>query len=119
VRVDSSVISNKLNLKITIAPGWHINSHQVLNEFLIPTSLKFNSEGCVKQSAIEYPKDKKVTLGFQKEALMVYEGNINIIATIEQNQQLGCRVLTSELKLQTCSDEVCLAPETLQLKTVF
>jgi uncharacterized protein YyaL (SSP411 family) len=107
---------DRLQIDLVIEPGWHINASAVLTKNLIPTQLSSDDGSCFSLADLNYPAGQKVTLGFQRDPLMVYEDKITIDARFVPDVNASCRLLAAELRLQTCSDEVCLAPETLHFR---
>lgn len=107
--------ANKLSLELTLnlKPGWHINAHRPLQDYLIPTTLKLSGQGW-HISRIDYPHAEIVKLGFQKEPLALYQGTSRIRAELEQNS-INAAPIHLELLLQACSDQICLPPETSRL----
>ncbi len=107
-----------LTLNLSIRPGWHINAHQPLQKYLIPTSVKLaeDSKGW-RIEHLDYPKAERRTLGFQSEPLALYEGEIEIKAVLTKTNKTSIvdRPPPIELRLQACSNSLCLAPETLRL----
>lgn len=116
VRVDSKIDQQKLLVKITIDPGWHINAFRVIQDNLIPTELLPTTSQCPTISQVSYPEGELVSLGFQDDALLVYENTVELLADIDWPESANCKLLSSELKIQACSDEVCMLPETLALR---
>ena len=116
VRIETSVINQQLLIKADIADGWHINSYRVLSDYLIPTTMKPSTGHCATITNITFPDDKKVTLGFQKDELLVYEGQMTISAEIAPISNQDCHIVAAELNIQACSDTVCLSPEKLQIR---
>jgi len=102
-----------VELTLRIKPGWHINAHQPLQEYLIPTALKVSAPGW-KLIDADYPQAEVAKLGFQKEPLALYQGDIRIRARLKRSADVA-PIVPVELRLQACSDRVCLAPETLRL----
>jgi uncharacterized protein YyaL (SSP411 family) len=102
-----------LELALRIKPGWHINAHQPLQEYLIPTALKVSAPGWRLIDA-DYPQAEVTKLDFQTEPLALYQGEIRIRARLRHVAD-AAPVAHVELRLQACSDRVCLAPETLRL----
>ncbi len=113
LRITSVLVDqNRLRVDIDIAPGWHVNAHKPLQDNLIATVLT-GSEGEVL-SNIAYPKPLVRTLGFQSAELALYEETATITATLPIIE--GARTIAPlVLRVQACSDEVCLAPETIAL----
>lgn len=101
--------TKEATLNITIRPGWHINSNAPLEDYLIPTQITKNGQ---KLEAKQFPKPKIKSLSFNKEKLSLYEGVINIITDFPRSKQQEASKLA--LKLQACSDQVCLAPENIK-----
>ncbi|KRT55053.1 thioredoxin domain-containing protein [endosymbiont of Ridgeia piscesae] len=112
-----------LELAIQIPEGWHINAHQPLGESLIPTELRLaNNQREWRMTPVTYPSPVQQKLAFQRDPLLVYEGNIQLQATLEHKRTPGnggATLLDLELQLQACSDEVCLPPETIQLQPIM
>ena len=111
---------NKLTLNINIAKGWHINASQVLNEYLIPTTLTpaslALSDECPTFRNVNYPEGELVSLGFQEDKLLVYENAVTLSTDLSQNTNGRCQILAAELSIQACTDEVCQAPEKIQIR---
>ncbi len=110
---------SQYGVKVTldIPEGWHINSNKPLQENLIPTviSLKKGGNGWhLKRS--NYPTPKEQHLGFQKELLSLYDGQVEFDVELEVGLQ-PTRMLPLEIDLQACNDRVCLPPETVVLRT--
>jgi uncharacterized protein YyaL (SSP411 family) len=99
----------KLSVELRIAKGWHINSEKPLEEFFIPTSLSV--EGA-KNADVEYPDALRRKLGFHDKELALYEGTVVLKAALPAAKTGPVR---ATLKLQACSDEICLEPETAVL----
>ncbi len=128
VRASASVdTANKLTIAIDIAPGWHINSVSPKQKYLIGTSLTDSNGDPLKN--VRYPDEKLTKLAFEESVLSLYDGFIEITAELPRRNQSVSRssnpsddAVTSstalyplQLQLQTCSDEICLAPETLTI----
>ncbi len=110
-RPDANTVMLKLTLHIK--PGWHINAHQPLQDTLIPTALSVVGTDWQLLEA-DYPAASVVKLGFQSEPLAIYQGEVNILATLRRKANAAAKVAV-ELRMQTCGERVCLAPETLRL----
>ncbi len=104
----------RLELTLDIKKGWHINAHRPLQDYLIPTALEVAGPGW-RLTATDYPAPEVVKLGFQRAALALYQGKTRIRAEIERTKGSRTRI-PLELRLQACSDRVCLPPETLRLE---
>ncbi len=117
VQAKASVSDDELAVEIDIKPGWHINASEVLQDYLIPSLLSSVPASCTGIENPSYPEGKLVSLGFQKDQLMIYEGSIKFSAKLTTLNSADCKLLSTTLRLQACTDEVCAAPETLKLNT--
>ncbi len=99
--------SNGWRLSFKLAPGWHINSNKPLQKSLIATSLSVADS---QLDAVSYPDAISRMLGFDDKPLNLYEGEFNIDFDLPKESQN--RFI--DLKVQACSDSVCLLPETLR-----
>lgn len=97
----------KLKIDIAMADGWHINSDKPLQDYLIPTSLTTVNDEPLPDT--NYPQAMERKLGFQSSTLSLYEGDISIVSHLP-GEDANSRI---KLRLQACSDEICLAPEIL------
>lgn len=95
---------------IDIADGWHVNAHKPLDDFAIPTAVVAPNLGKLE---VSYPEPVVKTLSFKGGDLALLEGQFDIAARLPQadTNPSARRVL---LTLQACSDQICLAPQTLQ-----
>lgn len=117
IRIDSKLqTSEQLLVTIDIEPGWHINSYRVLEKELIPSRLSAVTSACATIGSVTYPKDELVSLGFQKDELLVYADQIKLLAEVSHVPDSNCQLVAAELHIQACSDEVCLSPEVVQIR---
>ena len=98
---------NSATIFINLTKGWHINSNEPKQKFLIPTKLASKTN---MLSRVQYPAAKIKVLGFNQSKLSLFEGSFQIKAHIDNLSELGGKI---ELSLQACSDKVCLLPEKL------
>ncbi len=111
VKADARVEDKKVTVSVSVAPGWHINAAAPLQDYLIKTRLAAADDAALANT--RYPDEIRRTLGFQSEELALYEGQFEISADLPVSDAVTHAV---SLQLQACSDEICLAPETLTLK---
>jgi thiol:disulfide interchange protein DsbD len=99
-------------VELNIAEDWHINSNQPLEDFLIPTEVKFDEAEAISFGKIRYmdPELRKFT--FSDTKMSVYEGKVYVYSTVT----ISPNISTNEIKIsgqvfyQACNDESCLAP---------
>lgn len=90
---------NRIDLKI--APGWHINAHEPGAEWLVGARI----DGA---DAI-WPRGVAFDASFADHSIQVYEGRL--VVRIENASKP-----TIDFTFQTCSSEICLAPETTHFR---
>lgn len=96
---------SELTVRLKMTPGWHVNSDKPLEEFFTPTVLKVEGAGDAK---VLYPQAVKRKLGFHDKELALYEGSVDIKVALPKGLALPIK---ANLRLQACSDEVCLEPQ--------
>ncbi|NOR52168.1 MAG: thioredoxin, partial [Gammaproteobacteria bacterium] len=101
-----------LSVKLNIAEGWHVNSHRPIQEYLIATAISLPEDSGWKLNTVDYPQPVIRNLGFSRELLALYEGELTITATLIQKSENSLQIPLT-LKVQSCSEEICLAPEKL------
>jgi uncharacterized protein YyaL (SSP411 family) len=111
-QIKLSVKNNKALFIIKLARGWHINSNQPNQDYLIPTKIE-GKNSIVKD--VEFPLAKIKTLGFNQSSLSLFEGEFIIKSRIQNISEFGGKV---EVSLQACSDKLCLLPEKLNFYLV-
>ncbi len=94
-----------VNFTIQVAEGWHINAHEPLEDYFIPTVLQVNGEALGPEA---YPTPLITTLAFNSDTpLALYDGEVRLSAPV------GAGPNVVNLVLQSCSDEICLAPQNM------
>jgi uncharacterized protein len=104
--------SVRIEVRLTIPEGWHLNSHRPLQEYLRPTELRLEPGVTYRLLRVEYPEGETVTLPFDPQPLSVYQGTVTLIAEVETPPSLGAGGVTIPLLVsyQACSDRECLPP---------
>ena len=101
----------QLRVTISIKPGWHINAHKPLQNYLIPTKISLlNSE----LSGVMYPPAQLKKLSFGQQKLALYENELSVQAALPDALKEK-PYIKIQVQLQACNDKHCLAPETLTL----
>jgi uncharacterized protein YyaL (SSP411 family) len=107
--------SNNLSIKLDLEKGWNVNANVVLQDNLIPTSIKLTDSPNWGIAFIDYPEGQNKKLGFSEESLSVYKETVDIKARLGTYQKIYNQPKL-ELNLQACSDKVCLPPTSVTLK---
>ncbi len=109
VRVQLSGAGRERRLKLHIAPGWHINAQKPLEDFLIATKITLTGANA-PHITVDAPTPITRRLGFNKNPLALYEGNLEFRITASAPLPKSSRL---HLRAQSCSDKICLPPQTL------
>jgi uncharacterized protein YyaL (SSP411 family) len=106
-----------INLTIQIPEGWHINANRPRSDDLIGTEIQQASENSAwKLGPVTYPEARLERLGFSNEPLALYTGEIQLQALAERIiEPVGPSPLRLGVTLQACNQEVCLAPDRVEL----
>ena len=103
-------------VEATVAPGWHVNAHRPRDEFLIPTTVTLTPPAGVRAGEVQYPSPVEKRLGFSGgNTLLLYDGTVRFVATLEGAPAAGGGPLKAALRFQACDDSRCLPPRTLEL----
>ncbi len=97
----------------TIKPGYHINSHEPEDEFLVPTVVEFNETRGIAFGPAGYPVPKLISLSFSPKKMSVYDEKISIIAAgrISDDVSPGDVKVSGVFSYQGCDDKSCYMPQ--------
>ena len=109
---------------VKLPKGYHVNSNQPLDKYLIPTTLSLElPEGIALRETV-YPDAINLRLEWSEKPLAVYEETFFIGVSLELGESLplGKHLIDGRLRYQACDDKRCFRPETvdadLELKVV-
>jgi uncharacterized protein YyaL (SSP411 family) len=103
---------DEITVTIDVAKGYHVNANPASFDYLIPTS--FAVDG-VSGTRVTYPAATVIKPRFAPEGLNVYEGTVTLTATMPKGKLADVNPIRAELRVQACTDEICLPPATLPL----
>ena len=100
------------SLILDIPRGYHVNAHDPVSRFALPTKIEVEAPGGMRIGPISYPRAIVRRLTFSEDRLGVYENRtvIRFNIMIPPNQQTGKSEIKARLSFQSCSDEVCFPP---------
>jgi uncharacterized protein len=101
-----------LGLRVQVKEGYHLNSHEPRQPYLIPTQLILEPGEGFQVLHGSYPRPTEYQAPFQDEALSVYAGTVIIGAEVQTDPGLdaGQHALGATLRLQACDDQQCYPP---------
>ncbi len=102
----------RINVKVDVQSGYHINANKLSDEDLIPTTIEVDA-GQLKVGKISWPGSQKYKFSFSETELDVYEGSINIGVNLKAPKDIkpGKYEVTGKLNYQACNDRACFAPK--------
>ncbi|UCC45248.1 MAG: thioredoxin family protein [Candidatus Zixiibacteriota bacterium] len=100
---------------IDVVPGWHINSAQPHEDWLIPAELTFDTIPGIIPHSISYPEGRDASLAGM--LMSVYDGRtiIRFRVAVDENTLPGEYRIPVRLGYQPCDDRQCGAPDVLTM----
>ncbi|HTS12985.1 MAG TPA: protein-disulfide reductase DsbD domain-containing protein [Candidatus Limnocylindrales bacterium] len=98
---------------VSIARGYHMNSHKPLDPYLIPTTVTPQLPAGFALVDTLYPNGKQEKFPFSPDkALDVYSGSVTLRLklTAQADAALGAATIPITLRYQACNDSSCLPP---------
>jgi len=103
---------------VKIKPGFHINSHQTTDKFLIPTVVKFDKKEGIAFSPMSYPLPEQKSFSFSTSKMPVYSGDILIFSQGQLSKDIspGDMRVSGLLAYQACNDQSCFMPSSVKFE---
>ncbi len=100
-----------------IRPGFHINSHEVTENYLIATTLDGELPSGFRKLDTFHPPGVLRSFKFSPTKLSVYEGTATLLMKLQAlpHAPLGLQKLILTLGYQPCNEDVCLPPVKLRV----
>jgi thiol:disulfide interchange protein DsbD len=110
--------SFQLAIVATVKPGFHINGGRPLDEFLIPTTLKFDEINDVAFSPVSYPVAEHESFSFSNDKMAVYAGKVSFFSygRLSDDVSPGDIRISGLLNYQACNDQSCLMPRSVRFE---
>jgi thioredoxin:protein disulfide reductase len=101
-----------LKIELVIADPYHINSDRPLSDYLIPTTLNFESAPGLQLGKVQFPKAQVLKLNISNEPMSVFTGDVTMLLDIIPSSGLTDRQinLRGVVGYQACDNNVCLPP---------
>ena len=97
-----------IEVRLVIEAGFHVNANPASEDFLVPTRITA-VDGEIGR--IDYPEGKPFSAGFARSSIDVYEGELTLRAPVTGKVPTRLAV-----DLQACDDQVCLAPDEVEVE---
>ena len=100
-------------VQVRLQDGFHVNSNEPLEKYLIPTSLQFAPLEGVSIDSLAYPEALHLVTGGSETPLAVFEKEfaIGVSMSIDASVATGEHVLLGRLNYQACDENVCYRPD--------
>lgn len=104
-----------------ILPGFHVNSNQVLEDYLIPTTIQPDVPPGFRLMQTNYPQGKLKKFPFADKEMSVYESRFLIRMKFKApaGTPLGAAKMQFTLRYQACNDSTCLPPVKIPVTADF
>lgn len=106
----SEASKDQVVITIEVDDGYHINANPASFDYLIPTAPRFEN---LKPAAVKYPKAARFRSAFAPDALDVYEGRVQVIASFPKGALPERDPIEGAVDAQACDQQVCLPPSEL------
>lgn len=104
-------------VRLTVQPGWHINSNPPKPMEYVPTEVEFKGKQGTKLSKLKFPDGKPLRVDGEPEPLSVYSGKVDLFGRLSVPAAAAGQVEEMEIvvKFQACNDKTCELPATVKL----
>jgi len=111
--------SSSTELEFRVEPGFHINSNQPTEKYLIPTTVMLDPPTDLVVGKTTYPPGKESSFAFAPdEKLSVYTGDFAVTVQVRALTSVlpGKYEVRGKLRYQACDNAQCYPPKSLPLK---
>ncbi len=113
--------SARAAVQVRLQQGFHVNSNEPLEEYLIPTSLEFVPLDGVGVDGLAFPEAIHLLTGGSETPLAVFEEEfaIGVVLNLGPDLAAGEHVLHGQLNYQACDDKVCYRPDKMSIQVAL
>ena len=111
----------QVKIPVAVREGYHVNSSQPSEEYLIPLKLTWTAMGALEGGAVTYPKPELEKYEFSEKPLSVYTGAFDLVANfkVAANAPAGPGAATGKLHYQACSNRACYPPKSVDITVSY
>lgn len=108
-------------IRVSILPGYHVNSNTPSDDYLIPLSVTWTSLGALEGAKVVFPKPSDEKYDFADKPLSVFTGNIELTANFKVSAQApaGPGIASGKLRYQACSSKACFPPKNVDINVPY
>ena len=111
----------QVKIPLVVKEGYHVNSNQPSEEYLIPLKLTWTEMGALEGGTVTYPKPSLEKYEFSEQPISVYTGSFDLVASfkVAAKAAAGPGAATGKLRYQACSHRACYPPKTLEVTVSY
>ena len=111
----------QVKIPVVVKDGYHVNSNQPSEEYLIPLKLTWTQLGALEGGTVTYPKPELEKYEFSEQPISVYTGAFDLVANfkVSANAPAGPGAATGKLRYQACSNRACYPPKTVEITVSY
>src|SRR5450759_4238855 len=111
----------QVKIPLVVKEGYHVNSNQPSEEYLIPLKLTWTEMGALEGGTVTYPKPSLEKYEFSEQPISVYTGSFELVASfkVAAKAAAGPGAATGKLRYQACSNRACYPPKTLEVTVSY
>jgi Disulphide bond corrector protein DsbC len=104
-------------LAVDLQPGFHVNSDQPADSYLIPFKLTW-AKGPLEALQVVYPKPQLNSYAFSQKPVSVFSDKFEVVTRFKAvaSAQPGMALMNGKLRYQACNERECLAPKTVDVQ---
>jgi thioredoxin:protein disulfide reductase len=103
----------RIALRFELPGEWHVNAHEPLDDFLIPTVLSIEEMAGMTVENMVYPEPARMAFAFSEEEMAVYPAvfYLGIVLRADASLAPGGYTAQASLQYQACNDNQCAPPQ--------
>jgi uncharacterized protein len=104
-------------IRLSIEPGWHINTNPAKPKDFIPTEITITGKQGTRLAEVTFPKGKPIRMQDFDEQVWVYDGKVDIRGKLRVPATAAGKTEDIDIvvRYQACDDQRCLLPATYKL----
>lgn len=104
------------DVRLEIAPGYHINANPPTHKYLIPTQIEVVPGDNITAGQPVYPKALTKKFAFDPQPLAVYEDEamIRLPLQVPARTPAGERNVPVKIRVQACDNQACYPPRNVE-----
>jgi len=106
-------MATEVTLVVTIRKGFHINSHEPLEKYLIPSRVELAEPKHFELVEVKFPRGELKSFSFSpNQKLSVYDGSLRLPLYLraKKGTARGKHTVGLTFHYQACNDQLCLRP---------